>query len=105
MKSLILSTLTIIIIFTGTALSQEANQALYQEELRLTLELIAKAEEVNSLWRDTRKLTEEAKEYASQHDYQTAISLLQEAQFQAEAGYNQAINQNKLDELIPYYLK
>lgn len=105
MKSLTLSALIVFIMCTSPAHGQEANQTTYDKELTLTLQQIAKADGVQGLWRDTRKLVEQAEESATQQDYETAILLLQEAQFQAKTGYHQAVSQSTLDELVPYYLK
>lgn len=105
MKSLTLSALVIFVTCTCLAHGQEANQTAYDKELDLTLQYIANAEGVQGLWRDTRKLVEQAEASASQQDYETAITLLQTAQFQAETGYHQAVSQDTLDKLVPYYLK
>ena len=91
--------------YAVTAYSDESIENTYMSELAITQELVAKAESVNGLWRDTKKLLTQAQEKASQNDYESGIKLLHETQFQAKAGYEQAISQSKLEDLIPYYLK
>ena len=105
MKSLALILLTVLALCTGVVYSQEANKDTFVNELSLTLDLISKSETVNGLWRDTRKLVEQAQEAASKENYGDALALLKQAQFQAKAGYRQATSQDNLDQLVPYYLK
>ena len=100
-------TLTLTFIFTCliASCSNESSKDIYNTELIKTKELILKAEKVNGLWRDTQSLLEQAQEQAKQNNFESGIKLLQEAQFQANAGYDQAINQSNLENLIPFYLK
>ena len=105
MKSLALILLTVLALCTGVGYSQEANKDTFVNELSLTLDLISKSETVNGLWRDTRKLVEQAQEAAGKENYDDALALLKQAQFQAKTGYLQATSQDNLDQLVPYYLK
>ena len=105
MKSLALILLTVLALCTGAGYSQEANKDTFVNELSLTLDLISKSETVNGLWRDTRKLVAQAQEAAGKENYDDALALLKQAQFQAKTGYRQATSQDNLDQLVPYYLK
>ena len=105
MRSLHLICIMALALCAGTAYCQEANKEIFDKELALTQQLISKAETVNGVWRDTRKLVTQAQEAADVNNYQDALKLLEQAQFQAQAGYEQASRQDKLEPLIPYYLK
>ena len=100
---------TLILTFIFTCMivscSNESLKDIYNTEIIKTQELISKAKKVNGLWRDTQSLLDKAQEQAKQNDFESGIKLLQEAQFQANAGYHQAISQSNLEDLIPYYLK
>ena len=105
MKSIYLILTILFTSFTGIGVCQEAIKDNYESELTLTLQLISKTEAVNGLWRDTHKLVKQAQQAADKKNFGDAIALLEQAQFQAKAGYTQATSQDELDQLIPYYLK
>ena len=105
MKISALIILTVLALCTNTGYSQEADNDTDANQLSITLDLITKAETVSGLWRDTRNLVEQAQEAAGKENYDDALALLKEAQFQAKAGYRQATSQDNLDQLVPYYLK
>lgn len=76
----------------------------WQAELTATEKLVAQAKMEGSLWRDTEKLVENAKELKSTGKHQDALVLLNEAKQQATLATVQASQQfNNI--LIPYYLK
>ena len=97
----------ILTMINGIAIVQgdELTKEIYEKELVITQELILKAKAVDGLWRDTNKLVEQATLLADKNKFEDGIALLQQAQFQAQSGYDQASKQSNLTNLIPYYLK
>jgi opacity protein-like surface antigen len=63
-----------------------------------------KAGKAGGEWRDTKKVLEKAKAEADKGDFAKGIKLANKAKFQAETGYQQAMDQKGKD-LTPPYLK
>ena len=84
--------------------ASEDIQSNYEKLLIETNSHIKKAQEANGLWRDTKKILDEAKRLYASNDYSAAIKLLNESNAQAQLGLQQAKSQRDA-ELVPYYLK
>ena len=67
--------------------------------------LIKQAENVNGLWRDTIKIKSQAMEELKNNNIEKTLELLELAEKQALSGYQQAISQSEIEQLIPSYLK
>ena len=76
----------------------------FQQILQKTEAQTVQAQQAKGLWRDTQQLIKQAKELASAGMHTKAITLLHEAQHQAQLGYQQALDQAD-KELVPAYLR
>ena len=94
-------------LFTLGMISAKSNDSVNQDfnnHFEIVEKLISHASENNGLWRDTKHLSAQAKELAASNKDQ-AINLLLEAEFQAKLGFQQAIEQSDIDQLVPHYLR
>ncbi len=64
----------------------------------------ARAGKAGGEWRDTKKVLEKAKVAADKGDFAKGIKLANKAKFQADTGYQQAVDQQGKD-LTPGYLR
>jgi hypothetical protein len=97
-----------IILALAIALPSYSNQSEYQNLLmRIDTinDLIDQASNANSLWRETKKLSDSAREYANAKNFALANEILIEAEFQAKLGIQQAKQQTDINTLIPSYLR
>ena len=104
MKRLLLTTSIALITISICSWASEDIQSTYEKLLMETNSQIKKAQKANGLWRDTKKILDEAKQLSESNDFPAAIKLLNESNAQAQLGLHQA-NSQKDTELVPYYLK
>ncbi len=76
-----------------------------QKKIAKVEQLIIEAQNANGLWRDTIKIKSQAIEEYKNNNTEKALELLELAEKQAISGYQQAISQSDIEQLIPYYLK
>ena len=77
----------------------------FQKKIAEVEQLIIEAQNVNGLWRDTIKIKSQAIEELKNNNNNKALELLESAEKQAISGYQQAISQSDIEQLIPSYLK
>jgi uncharacterized protein YceK len=73
--------------------SATAEMAAFQKSYDSTEMALGKAASVGGEWRDTGKIMKSAKAAAETGDFTKAQKLIDTAMFQAEMGYEQAMNQ------------
>lgn len=77
----------------------------YYEKLLIKAELeYSEAKQNKYVWRDTKKIINNAKELATQADFKQAIKALEQAIQECELAKKQAAAQTNISELLPYYL-
>ncbi len=76
-----------------------------QKKITKVEQLIIEAQNENGLWRDTIKIKSQAIEEFKNNNTEKALELLELAEKQAISGYQQAISQSDIEQLIPSYLK
>ena len=89
-------------------LPAHSDQTEYQKlvaRIETVNQLIDQASNTSSLWRETKNLSNSAKEYADANNYALANEILTEAELQANLGIQQALDQKDINKLIPFYLQ
>jgi hypothetical protein len=93
-KNIYITSLVILILLSST-LPVHSDQTEYQNfvgRIDTINQLINQASNANSLWRETKKLSDSAKKYAYAENYTLANETLIEAEFQAKLGIQQALD-------------
>ena len=85
--------------------AQTHDQFTYSAKLVEVNALHQHALQHNYAWRDTSKIIIQAKNAATQGDFEQAVQLLDAAKQECQLSRQQAAQQNELVDLVPYYLK
>ncbi|OUV63677.1 MAG: hypothetical protein CBC79_01350 [Gammaproteobacteria bacterium TMED119] len=85
--------------------AQTHDQFIYSAKLVEVNTLHQHALQHNYAWRDTSNIITQAKNAATQGDFELAVQLLDKAKQECQLSRQQAAQQNELVDLVPYYLK
>ena len=93
-----------IIIFNYSS-GENLSTDILQNKLIHLAQLVEKAESVNGLWRETKSIQNKAIDALNNNNADQAMVLINLAEQQAILGYEQAISQKNIDQLVPIYLR
>jgi hypothetical protein len=85
--------------------SNQTEQQKLLERIEMLNILIRQASDTNSLWRETKNLSANAREHTHAENYILANEALTKAEFQANQGIQQTLEQSDVTDLIPSYLR
>ncbi|MFK7794690.1 MAG: hypothetical protein AB8B89_05015 [Gammaproteobacteria bacterium] len=106
-KNIYIATVLIVILL-ASMLPAHSDQTEFKEliiRINTINLLIDQAKNTNSLWRETKNLSDSAKKYVDIENYTIAKEAIIEAEFQAKLGIQQALEQTDINKLIPSYLQ
>lgn len=105
MRKLTFATLLMLIVAGLSSPALATTQAQAKQAIADATAARKKAGSAGGEWRDVGKMLRAAKRAAKKGDHDKAVKLANEAKFQSEAGYTQAMSQKGAGKEIPSYMK